>query len=138
MGVGDWTWAAPGAALVRRRVFIEEQGVPENLEWDAEDGSSLHALASDCEQRPVGTARLLADSHIGRVAVLPSWRRAGVGSALVMRLVGEARRRGYAMVHLNAQVAVLGFYARLGFVAYGPEFDDAGIRHRAMSLGLAG
>jgi predicted GNAT family N-acyltransferase len=136
VGVGDWAWASPGAVLVRRRVFIEEQGVPENLEWDAEDAASLHAVASDGEGRPVGTARLLTDGHIGRVAVLPSWRRAGVGSSLVRRLVAEARGQGHVVVHLNAQVAVLRFYARLGFLAHGPVFDDAGIPHRAMSLGL--
>lgn len=134
IGVGDWAWAGPGATLVRRCVFIEEQGIPEALEWDAEDACSLHALASAGDGQPVGTARLLADGHIGRVAVLPSWRHAGVGSALVARLVDEAHRRGHAMVQLNAQVTVLDFYARLGFVAHGPVFDDAGIPHRAMRL----
>jgi predicted GNAT family N-acyltransferase len=134
VSVGDWAQAGPGAELVRRRVFIEEQGVPEALEWDAEDAGTLHALASDAAGRPIGTARLLADGHIRRVAVLPSWRRAGVGRALVMRLVAEAKRRGHGVVRLNAQVAVLGFYARLGFVAHGPVFDDAGIPHRAMRL----
>ena len=136
VSVGDWAQAGPGAALVRRCVFIEEQGVPEDLEWDAEDAGSLHALASDAAGRPIGTARLLADGHIGRVAALPSWRRAGVGRALVMRLVAEAKRRGHAVLQLNAQVAVLGFYARLGVVAHGPVFDDAGIPHRAMRLGV--
>jgi len=136
--VGDWAWAGPEATLVRRRVFIEEQGVPEDLEWDAEDACSLHALASVGDGEAVGTARLLADGHIGRVAVLLPWRHAGVGSALVARLVDEARRRGHAVVQLNAQVTVLGFYARLGFVAHGPVFDDAGIPHRAMRLALEG
>lgn len=138
IGVGDWAWAAPGATLVRRRVFIEEQAIPEDLEWDAEDACSLHALASAPDGHPVGTARLLADGHIGRVAVLPSWRQAGVGSALVTRLVDEARQRGHAAVALNAQVGVLDFYARLGFVPHGPVFDDAGIPHRAMRLALGG
>ena len=81
---------------------------------------------------PIGCARLLPDGHIGRVAVLARWRRRGVGSALLLRLVDEARGRGDARVMLNAQVAAMPFYARHGFVASGDVFDEAGIAHRVM------
>ena len=130
------TWAAGRSRLaaVRRAVFIEEQCMPESLEWDDHDAVSVHALAADAAGHPVGTARLLPDGRIGRMAVIAAWRGRGVGRALLEAMVREARRRGHLGCRLDAQVTAIGFYERAGFVAHGPVFDDAGIPHRAMTL----
>jgi predicted GNAT family N-acyltransferase len=117
---------------VRETVFVEEQGVPLALEWDDQDATARHLLARDDSGNPIGTGRLLPDGHIGRMAVLAAWRGQGVGSALLAGLVSTARQRGLPRVQLNAQCTALGFYERHGFVAQGPEFDDAGIPHRHM------
>ena len=132
------TWAADAPALqfVRRTVFIDEQRVPENLEWDAQDTQCVHALARDGTGAPVGCARLLPDGHIGRVAVLAQWRGRGIGDALLGCLIDEARRRGHARVLLNAQTQAMPFYARHGFTAAGAPFEEAGIPHQAMGLTL--
>lgn len=113
-----------------------EQGVTAELEWDGIDHACRHALAEDGEDRPIGCARLLPDGHIGRVAVLAGWRGHGVGDALLVRLMELARELGHRRVVLSAQTHALAFYARHGFVAYGPEYDDAGIPHRAMERPL--
>lgn len=129
--LGDWTTLAPSLQSIRRTVFIVEQGVPEALEWDEYDAVSLHALAR-VDDRIAGCARLLPDGHIGRMAVLADLRRSGVGSALLGALIGQARHRGIRRLQLHAQVHALPFYARAGFVAEGPVFDEAGIAHRLM------
>ena len=131
------TWSSSFAALRRIRydVFVVEQGVPEVLEWDDADLVSVHALA-EAEREPIGCARLLFDGHIGRVAVVRSWRHRGVGSALMHTLIGVARDRGDAAVIVNAQVAAMPFYAREGFEATGGIFDEAGIPHRVMTRPL--
>jgi predicted GNAT family N-acyltransferase len=121
---------------VRRAVFIVEQGVPEELEWDADDPVATHALALTADGQPVGTGRLLPDGHIGRMAVSAAWRRRGVGQAILRWLIDCARARGDAAAHLHAQTHALGFYARAGFIAHGAVFMEAGIPHRAMSLSL--
>jgi len=128
------SWSADRAALeqVRRAVFVIEQRIPEALEWDADDASSLHALALDAHGSAIGCARLLDAGHIGRVAVLSRWRGQGVGSALLTRLVAAARERGHARVLLNAQVQAMPFYARHGFRPHGAAFEEAGIAHQAM------
>ena len=131
-------WAADRDLLqaVRRAVFVVEQAVPEALEWDEFDAVSRHALAVAPDGAAIGTARLLPDGHIGRVAVLASWRGCGVGGTLLQHLLDAARRARLPEVKLNAQVRALGFYRRFGFVAEGEVFDDAGIEHRAMRLSL--
>jgi predicted GNAT family N-acyltransferase len=121
---------------IRHDVFVVEQRVPEVLEWDDADARSLHALAESSAGSPVGCARLLGDGHIGRVAVLRPWRRCGVGTALLLRLVDCARQRGDAAAIVNAQVAAMPFYARHGFVATGDVFEEAGIPHGVMRLVL--
>ena len=114
-------WQADGDALrhVRRVVFIDEQRVPEDLEWDAEDARSVHALARGPDDTPVGCGRLLRDGHIGRMAVLADWRGRGVGDALLAWLMAAARARGDAAILLNAQVQAMPFYARHGFAPVG-------------------
>lgn len=127
-------WPDDRAALrqVREAVFVIEQGVPIELEWDAQDATALHLLARSTEGQPIGTGRLLPDGHIGRMAVVGDWRGRGVGSALLLALIEEARGQGLGKVKLNAQCSALGFYQRHDFTAEGPVFDDAGIPHRHM------
>lgn len=134
--LGDWNALQLQAAAIRYKVFVDEQKVPVEIELDAFDAVSLHALAFDAQGVAVGTGRLLPDGHIGRMAVLPQARGIGVGSALLRALMAAARDRGLREVMLNAQTHALPFYARFGFVAQGDEFDDAGIAHRAMRCGL--
>lgn len=132
----DWDLDRAALRHVRTRVFIEEQKVPAELEWDELDHTSLHVLALAGDE-PVGTGRLTPDGHIGRMAVMPSWRGRGVGAALLQHLMQVARARGDAACELNAQVSAVGFYERFGFRAEGEEFMDAGIPHRLMRLAYA-
>lgn len=115
---------------------MREQGVPAELEWDGGDVDCAHVVARDRDGRPIGTARLKPDGQIGRMAVLPEWRGRGVGGALLAEALAFARARGMARVYLHAQVQAIGFYARHGFVAVGPEHEEAGIPHRRMVLTL--
>jgi predicted GNAT family N-acyltransferase len=133
--VGDWNALRARLEPVRRSVFIEEQNVPEDLEWDEFDDVSLHALAW-LDDQAVGVARLLPDGHIGRMAVLAGFRRRGVGAALLQALMDQARVRGIASVRLHAQCHAQTFYQRAGFVAEGEVFMEAGIPHVAMTCGL--
>jgi predicted GNAT family N-acyltransferase len=137
------------ALAVRRRVFIEEQGVPEELEIDEHDGdpavvtSALHVLLR-LDGAAIATGRLLLQPdakghlHIGRVAVAREHRGKGAGRAVMLALHDLARRRGVATLTLAAQIHAIGFYQRLGYVLRaGPVFLDAGIEHRWMDLRLA-
>lgn len=130
------SWSDDRAVLqsLRRTVFVVEQRVPEELEWDEADAPSLHALAQDRHGLPVGTGRLLPDGHIGRMAVLREWRGQGAGSALLEFLVLQARQCGMRRLQLHAQTHAIGFYERQGFVVQGGEFMEAGISHRLMVL----
>ena len=133
--VGPWSWAKREAQRIRLAVFVEEQGVPPELEMDEMDERCLHALAFQ-DDAAVGTGRLLPDGHIGRMAVLAAWRGRGIGGALLQRLIGAARERGDPEVALSAQVHALGFYRAHGFQAQGEVYDEAGIPHQAMRLVL--
>lgn len=130
--IADWARAEAQVMPVRMAVFVVEQGVPEDIERDAFDAVSRHAIARDEAGAVVATGRLLPDGHIGRMAVAAPLRGKGVGGAVLEALVAEAMRTGLAEVALNAQVHALAFYRRHGFVAYGDEFMEAGIPHRAM------
>jgi predicted GNAT family N-acyltransferase len=120
--------------VVRRSVFIEEQKVPEALEWDEMDERSYHVLALDRQGAPIGTGRLLLDGQIGRMAVLKPWRGRGVGSAILRALLDLAQKEGHETVKLNAQTHALAFYRKHGFKAFGSEFMEAGIPHRTMKI----
>lgn len=135
--ISDWAHERERLSCVRRAVFIDEQGVPEAMEWDADDAGSLHLLAVDDAGQPIGCARLLPDGHIGRMAVLPAWRGRGVGRALLAAAMSAAQARGHTTLRLSAQTHAAGFYARAGFVAVGDEYDEAGIPHLAMQRNLA-
>jgi predicted GNAT family N-acyltransferase len=130
--LGSWDELGAQARILRFEVFVEEQRVPAELEIDAMDPISLHALALPGSGPAVGTGRLLPDGHIGRMAVVRSARGQGVGAALLVELMQAARRQGHREVELFAQTQAQGFYLRFGFVVTGPPFDDAGIEHVAM------
>jgi predicted GNAT family N-acyltransferase len=134
----DWSNASPGLSQVRRAVFIDEQSIPEDMEWDEFDAVCRHAIAEDAAGMAVGCGRLLSDGTIGRLAVLSAWRGQGVGSALLLSLVELARFRGHPQVRLNSQTQAMPFYERHGFAACGDEYMEAGIPHRAMSRNLEG
>lgn len=128
----DWAHDAARLSTVRRVVFIEEQGVPEEMEWDAEDATAVHFLALTLDGRPVGCARLLPDGHIGRMAVLADWRGLGVGSALLAAAVRTARSAGAALIKLSAQTHAVRFYLQAGFTIVGDPYQEAGIPHVSM------
>ena len=132
----DWTRDAVRLGAVRRAVFIVEQGVPEAMEWDEHDAVSAHWLALTPDGSPIGCARLLPDGHVGRMAVLPDWRGRGVGRGLLAAVLHAAQARGYRTLRLSAQTHAAGFYARAGFAAMGPEYEEAGIPHVAMQITL--
>ena len=135
--LADWEKVKSDAQRIRFAVFVEEQGVPAELEMDDNDAHCIHALAC-LDGRPIGTARLLPDGHVGRMAVLKEWRGHGVGRALLRALVQAARRRGDKEVLLSAQVHALGFYRAEGFEPEGDEYEEAGIPHQAMRLAIRG
>ncbi|MFJ6181329.1 GNAT family N-acetyltransferase [Streptomyces sp. NPDC092295] len=135
---------------VRKQVFVVEQRVSEDIEYDGRDAWALQLLAIRADGVPLGTARLLygpeaADrtggdpsvGSLGRLAVVAEARGLGIGVALVRAVEDAARERGLTVVDLHAQSHALGFYERLGYAAYGPEFQDAGIAHRSMRRTLA-
>ncbi len=120
---------------IRHQVFVLEQGVPEALEHDALDPQCLHLLAY-WQETPVGTARLTAQGRIGRMAVLPDYRRHGIGSGLLQRILESAREQGLKEVVLAAQISAITFYERFGFRAEGVIFEEAGIDHLMMRCTL--
>jgi predicted GNAT family N-acyltransferase len=132
----NWNASRNKLRAIRREVFIEEQHVPEELEWDDADERAYHVLATDDEGEPIGTGRLKLDGQIGRMAVAKPWRGRGVGAAILRTLIDLARKEGCSVVRLHAQTHALQFYAKHGFTAVGGEFDEAGIPHRAMELRL--
>jgi predicted GNAT family N-acyltransferase len=130
--LGDWVRVKSGAQAVRVDVFVIEQHVPLEMEWDEMDTVCLHALVLDEEGTAVATGRLLPDGHIGRMAVRKALRGGGIGSMVLQALMDEAKRRGDRCVLLNAQSHAAPFYARHGFVREGEEFVEAGIPHVRM------
>lgn len=130
--LGDWNAMRDEARAIRYTVFVEEQGVPVELEWDDFDAQCVHAIARDADGRAIATGRLLPDGHIGRMAVLAAARGTGVGSQVLGALMAHAQARGDASVILNAQTHAAPFYARHGFKPEGEEFLEAGIAHITM------
>ncbi len=130
--VAKWPSECDALKDVRTRVFVTEQHVNESLEWDAFDATAVHFLAEDAEKRPIGTARLLANGQIGRMAVLLSWRNKGVGNTLLRAVLSYIKAEEYPAAFLNAQYQVIPFYQRHGFRVTGPLFEEAGIVHQRM------
>lgn len=133
--LADWTTDEQGLRAVRTRVFIEEQHVAPELEWDGFDTICTHVIAEH-DGQPIATARLLPEGQIGRMAVLISWRRQGIGTALLERLIECALSLELDKVWLNAQSYAVPFYEKFGFNSEGKEFMEAGIPHRRMSRPL--
>lgn len=131
-----WHDGEPLLRAVREAVFICEQGVPAELEWDEFDAQSRHALALSAKGETIGCGRILPNGHIGRICVRPAWRKQKVGTAIMEALLNEAQARGYKAVDVDAQVQAIPFYERFGFVAHGRKFKDAGLPHIKMKLEL--
>ncbi|GAA1968603.1 GNAT family N-acetyltransferase [Kitasatospora viridis] len=140
--------ALDAAFEVRREVFVVEQEIPVELEYDELDATSTHLLARAADGTPLGTARLISGEQalaktgiagrvlLGRLAVLKAARGTGLGAALVDAVEQAGRELGAEECELHAQVRAMGFYEKLGYIAEGPEFDDAGIPHRSMVKAL--
>ncbi len=135
--VEQCAWASARQALmdIRRRVFIDEQGVPEAEEFSEADNAASHWIAYGSDDSPMGCARLLANK-VGRMAVLKTHRHQGVGSALMRQIIGFATREGLESIQLDAQVHALPFYEAMKFTRDGSVFDDVGIPHQHMTLAL--
>lgn len=129
----DWPGDAASIRAIRDAVFVRELGIAADLEWDGLDADCAHLLAYDMDGNPIGTARMQADGHIGRMAVLPEWRGHGVGGALLLMLIELAAAHNLDEVHLDAQTQAASFYHRHGFIASGDEFEAAGIAHIRMT-----
>lgn len=134
--VGTWDDFGREAQRLRTEVFVEEQKIPAELEWDAADASALHAVAYNRFGLALATGRLLEHepgvAKIGRMAVTGTLRGSGVGRAVLEALVAAARERGFRRVLLHAQASAEGFYQRAGFTVVGERFEEAGIPHVAM------
>ena len=131
-----WHDGEPLLKSIREAVFIREQGVPETLEWDELDAGCRHALALSHQGDAIGCGRMLADGHIGRIAVLPQWRKQKVGTAIIEALLDYARSHDYKQVDVDAQTHAVPFYRNFDFVEQGDEFMDAGLPHIKMRLKL--
>jgi len=137
--MGSWTDLSALVSPIRRSVFIDEQGVPEHEEWDADDVHALHALVSNLAGLPLATGRLIThgepagQARIGRMAVQRAARGSGVGMQVLRGLLQAARARGCTRVMLHAQCSAQAFYAREGFMPEGEVFDEVGIPHQTMS-----
>lgn len=138
--MGEWTLLHTAAQAVRTAVFVHEQGIAPEDEWDTADATALHAVLFDISGQPLGNARLLQHSDsvakVGRMAVLLEARGRGYGARLLQALLREARRRGNQEVRLSAQRTAEKFYAAHGFVVVGEPFDEVGIAHVEMRLNL--
>ncbi len=131
--IADWNNDNVCLTNIRRLVFIEEQHVPEELEWDEDDNTSTHFIVT-IDNKAVATARLTANGQIGRMAVLAEYRNQGIGNKLLKFVLQHAVSLGLKQVYLHAQVSAIAFYEKLGFTATGDIFYEANIPHREMSL----
>lgn len=126
--LADWHKDNADIRRIREAVFIAEQNVPPELEWDSDDNDAIHFLATEGDYA-IGTARLLQDGQIGRVSVMKDWRGLKVGDALMQAAILEAQNRDLSQQMLTAQVHATAFYERLGFRVVSEEFLEAGIPH---------
>ena len=138
--VGSWSELGERAQAIRTQVFIEEQNIPADMEWDTGDAQAVHALASNRFGLPLATGRLLQHApgvaRIGRMAVSQTVRGSGVGRAVLDALSNAAQQRGDREIVLHAQTSAQAFYARSGFIPRGAVFEEAGIAHIEMTRRL--
>jgi predicted GNAT family N-acyltransferase len=132
-----WEQAEAAAAPIRFAIFMHEKHV-EGIELDALDRDCLHAVAYDDGGSAIGTARLMPDGQIGRMAVVKDWRRRGVGGELLDALIAEARKRGLSEVRLSAPLQALEFYRSQGFIPDGKILEVDGVLQQAMRKPLGG
>jgi len=129
--IADWQKDKTSLQNIRRIVFIEEQGVPEDMEWDEYDTSSTHYLVTH-NHKTIATARLKPDGQIGRMAVLAEYRNQGIGSKLLQFVLKNAAQTNINKVYLHAQVEAIPFYEKQGFTSQSDIFYEANIPHREM------
>ena len=134
---GSWDELKNDAKLIREQVFIQEQQIAVEDEWDAEDAVSVHFVIYDQDQ-PIATARLLKNNSVGRVAVLKSHRGTGIGKLLMQQITQQAKHQQREFLKLSSQVHAIQFYAGLGFKVEGEQYLDCGIPHIDMRLLFAG
>lgn len=137
---GSWAELGEDARRLRTEVFVREQRIPADLEWDEADATAVHAVAYNRLGQPVATGRLLpaseGTSKIGRMAVHQVLRGSGVGAQVLRALAAAAQARGDRRIALHAQRTARDFYARLGFQPEGEPFEEAGIPHLTMASAL--
>jgi predicted GNAT family N-acyltransferase len=132
----DWDADQSELSAIRKTVFVDEQQVPVELEWDNLDQSALHWLAITDAGKAVGTLRLLPSGQVGRMAVLAEYRGHGIGRALLESCISYAKQQDLFDLVLHAQIQAQAFYETSGFVAQGPTYMEAGIPHVDMRLPL--
>ena len=133
---GGWEQLEQDAKYIREQVFIQEQGIAPEDEWDDLDATVLHFIVYDKEQ-PIATARLLPQHSVGRVAVLMPYRKQGIGKILMQHIIDYARNQKLPYLKLSAQTYVTAFYEALGFKVQGEVYQDCGISHIDMTLALS-
>lgn len=134
---GSWDQLQQDAKLIRELVFISEQNIPEQDEWDDQDAISQHFVVYD-QNQPIATARLLANNSVGRVAVLKPYRGQGIGRLIMLEIIAYAQAQKRPSLQLSSQVHAISFYEKLGFSIQGDEYDECGIPHieMVMPIGL--
>jgi len=130
----SWSEKQAEITSVRRAVFVEEQNVPESIDFDGSDTDYIHVLATDKNGRPVGTARINRKGRIGRMAVLKNYRRQGIGRKMIQALMDYGRKNSITDFYVSSQITAIGFYKKMGFEPFGEEFIEAGIMHINMKL----
>ena len=130
---GHWNKLEQDAKFIRKQVFIIEQNIPEEEEWDDQDMISDHFVVYDQDQ-PIATARLLQNNSVGRVAVLKAYRGQGIGRMIMLEIIRQAHQQDRKFLHLSSQVHAISFYEKLGFSIQGDAYDECGIPHIKMQL----
>ena len=130
---GHWNKLEQDAKFIRKQVFIIEQNIPEEEEWDDQDMISDHFVVYDQDQ-PIATARLLQNNRVGRVAVLKAYRGQGIGRMIMLEVIRQAHQQDRKFLQLSSQVHAISFYEKLGFSIQGDAYDECGIPHIKMQL----
>lgn len=130
---GHWDKLEQDAKFIRKQVFIIEQNIPEEEEWDDQDMISDHFVVYDQDQ-PIATARLLQNNSVGRVAVLKAYRGQGIGRMIMLEIIRQAHQQDRKFLQLSSQVHAILFYEKLGFSIQGDAYDECGIPHIKMQL----
>jgi len=128
-----WADAEDKLRFLREQIFIKEQHVPEDLEWDGRDNDCIHIIVEDNQHKPVATARMLDNGHIGRMGVLREHRHQGIATAIMNYLTDLCAQHRW-QARLSAQTHALGFYQQFGFVVSSEEYMDANIPHKDMIM----